>query len=340
MSQVVVAKGLMAEAGGRIRDALGGQTAAVVTDQNVAAHHLQALTEQLQQAGYRVECHILAPGEGSKSLDTYARLLGFLHQSGITRTDCVVALGGGVVGDVAAFAAATWLRAVGLAQIPTSLLAMVDSSVGGKAAIDLPQGKNLVGAFYPAGLTLVDPALLRTLPGEQYRDGLAEVIKYGIIKDEALFDLIPYDESEEEDIIRRCVQIKQQVVENDLYDKGERQLLNYGHTMGHALERLSGYTLPHGQAVAIGMALMARASHAMGCCTADAMGRVINLIHLMGLPTETDQHPDAIYQAMLGDKKRAGDRLTLVTLHAIGDCRLTPVGVEEALRWVQAGCGA
>ena len=188
--------------------------------------------------------------------------------------------------------------------------------------------------------TLVDPALLRTLPGEQYRDGLAEVIKYGIIKDEALFDLIPYDESEEEDIIRRCVQIKQQVVENDLYDKGERQLLNYGHTMGHALERLSGYTLPHGQAVAIGMALMARASHAMGCCTADAMGRVINLIHLMGLPTETDQHPDAIYQAMLGDKKRAGDRLTLVTLHAIGDCRLTPVGVEEALRWVQAGCGA
>lgn len=340
MSEVIVANGLYGQAGQRIRHALGGQAAAVVTDENVARHHLKGLVAQLEQAGYRVTSRVLQPGEGSKSLDTYAGLLGFLHESGITRTDCVVALGGGVVGDVAAFAAATWLRGVKLAQVPTSLLAQVDSSVGGKAAIDLPQGKNLVGAFYPARLTLVDPMLLRTLPGAQYRDGLAEVIKYGVIQDAALFDMIPYDESEEEDIVRRCVGIKQQVVAQDLYDRGERQLLNFGHTMGHALERLSGYTLPHGQAVAIGMALMARASHRMGCCTADTMGRVVNLIHLMGLPTATDQKPEVIHSALLGDKKRAGDTLTLVTLHVIGDCRLTPVSVDQAARWVRAGCAA
>lgn len=310
---------------------------AIVTDANVATHWLKPLTERLEYAGHTVKHLVLPAGEASKDLQTYGRVLGFLAESGLTRADLVIALGGGVVGDVAGFAAATYLRGVRLAQVPTSLMAQVDSAVGGKTAVDLPQGKNLVGAFYPAQTVLVDPQVLSTLPENHYRDGLSEVVKYGAILDAELFHMLPYDGAEQLAVIRRCVDIKRGVVARDAMDRGERQLLNFGHTVGHAIEQVSGYTVSHGQAVAMGMAVMARASFRMGLCRRDDAGRLQGVLHTLGLPTMTDYAEDALFQAMLADKKRGGDTLTLVVMHALGDCRLHPVPLAEARLWLTEG---
>ena len=335
MSEVIIQVGAFARAAqlmGRPR------RVAVITDDNVAAHYLGPMMRALKGAGHEAVSLSLAPGENSKSLDSYGRILGFLADSGLTRTDTVLALGGGMVGDVAGFAAATYQRGVDLVQVPTSLLACVDSSVGDKTAIDLPQGKNLAGAFWPARLTLIDPLLLRTLPYDHYRDGLAEVVKYAAIRDRALFDLLPYEEVEEEGIIRCCVDIKRAIVARDAHDHGERQLLNFGHTVGHALERLSGYELSHGQGVAVGMAVMARASERLGLCAPGEAGLLIGMMHTLSLPTDCPYGPREIFDAMQADKKRGGQHITLVMMHALGDCRLHPMPMQEALAVVEAGC--
>ncbi len=334
MSDILIENGLIARAAQHLGEP--GLTA-IVTDENVARHWLKPLQHGLEAAGHQVVSLVLKPGEGSKNLQTYGQVLGFLADSGLTRADLVIALGGGVVGDVTGFAAATYLRGVRLAQVPTSLLAQVDSSVGGKTGIDLPQGKNLAGAFYQPRTVLVDPDTLNTLPGEHYRDGLSEVVKYGAIVDAQLLNMIPYDGHEQADIIRRCIDIKRDIVSRDVYDRGERQLLNFGHTIGHAVERASGYAVTHGQAVAIGMAVMARASYRMGLCTREDAGRLQGLLSLLGLPTVTDFGEDTLFDAMLMDKKRGGQQLTLVVMHALGDCRLKPVTLSEARNWLKEG---
>ena len=248
----------------------------------------------------------------------------------------MVALGGGVTGDLTGFAAACYLRGVAYIQIPTTLLAMVDSSVGGKTAIDLPAGKNLCGAFYQPAAVLCDTDLLETLPAEIFRDGCAEVVKYGVLSGRDLFDRLTPG-AVGADIVAACINEKRKAVEADEFDNGARQFLNLGHTLGHAVEKESGFALSHGQAVSVGMVLIAKAAAKFGLCAPETAREIAAKLQAFGLPVTTDLAPDAILAAALGDKKRRGDSLTLVVPRAIGDCILQPVAVSELPQWIEAG---
>lgn len=340
MSEIVIGRGKLAGLGQQMkRLGLGGKVA-VISDETVAGLYLGKVKASLELEGFDVCAHAVPAGEASKSIECYAQLLSFLADHHLTRSDSIVALGGGVVGDLAGFAAATYLRGIRLVQVPTSLLACVDSSVGGKTGIDLPQGKNLAGAFWQPVLTLIDPDVLRSLPGEVYQDGLAEVIKYAAIRSTDLYQLLPYELSEEEEVIRRCVDIKRDIVGRDERDTGERQLLNFGHSFGHAVERLSNYSLSHGRCVAIGMCMMARAAHTLGLCTQEGASSLIGMIHVLGLPIDCPYPQDKVFDAMLVDKKRSGNQISLVMYHGMGDCRLHTYSLEEARRVLALGRGA
>ena len=337
MSNILIGSGLLDAIGRQMeKEGIRGK-AAVISDETVAALYLERTEASLKSEGYEVCTYTVPAGEASKSIARYAEILGFLADHHLTRSDTVIALGGGVVGDLAGFAAASYLRGIRVVQVPTSLLACVDSSVGGKTGIDLPQGKNLVGAFWQPALTLIDPDLLRSLPEAVYRDGLAEVVKYAAIRDKALYDLLPYDLEEEEGVIRRCIEIKRDIVSRDERDKGERQLLNFGHSFGHAVERLSGYEMSHGQAVAIGMCLMARAAEKKALCSKEDASRLIGMIRVLGLETECPYTEEEIYNDMLVDKKRSGDHITLVMFHGIGDCRLQRFSLIDARQLLRLG---
>lgn len=297
------------------------------------------LQAALEAAKYPVCKFVFPNGEASKNLDTVRQVYGFLSENAITRTDLVLAVGGGVVGDLAGFAAATWLRGISFVQVPTTLLAMVDSSVGGKTGVDIPEGKNLVGAFWQPSLVVCDTDMLSFLPAEIFADGMAEVIKYGAILDETLFSLLetgaPGDRLGE--VIARCVDLKRQVVEEDERDKGPRQILNFGHTFGHAIEKESAFSVTHGQGVAVGMVLMARACERAGITPAGTADRVSRCCALHGLPTVTDYPLEALCSHAMGDKKRAGDRITLVSLERLGKAALYPVGAGELLDFMKGG---
>lgn len=336
---VRVERGALSRLGEWTRQTVGGQTAALVSDDTVCALYGAQAEASLRQAGYRVVSFVFPHGEASKTLSTYAQLLTFLSENRLTRTDPVVALGGGVTGDLAGFAAATYLRGVPLVQVPTTLLAMVDSSVGGKTAVDLPQGKNLVGCFYQPHLVLCDPNALSTLPEEQYRCGCAEVIKYAVIGSEPFFrelEAAPIH-AQEEHVIAACVTMKRDVVHEDEFDRGTRALLNLGHTIGHAVEASSGFSLLHGQGVAIGLAVIAQAAAKKGFCTEEAASRIVKLLQACSLPTETDVPARTLLQAAGSDKKRDGALLSLIVPEAIGRCRIERIPAEELLLWMQAG---
>lgn len=248
--RVLVGRGLLADVGGLMRQAGRAGSVLVVCDDRVAPLYLQAVQESLCMAGFAADSFVFPHGEESKNLATYARLLSHLAKKGLTKSDTLLALGGGVVGDLTGFAAATYLRGLGFVQAPTTLLAAVDSSVGGKTAVDLPEGKNLVGSFYQPELVVMDMETLKTLPAEEYACGMAEVIKYGVLGDRDLFDQVKEGAGrfDEEAVVARCIQMKADIVREDEFDEGKRQLLNLGHTLGHAVEKASGLTIPHGQA--------------------------------------------------------------------------------------------
>jgi len=279
---------------------------------------------------------ILPDGEAHKTLETVQLLYGALVQADLNRHDTVLALGGGVTGDIAGFAAATYMRGVRLVQVPTSLLAMTDASVGAKTGVDLPQGKNLVGAFKQPELVFVDMAVLETLPAAEVRSGLAEVIKHGLIGDSDLFEAlartIPADaRAIGADLLARSIQVKINIVQEDPWESGRRAVLNLGHTVGHALELLSGYQLRHGEAVAIGMVASARIAERMWRTGEGLSDRVINLLSAMGLPVMCPPWPvSEIWEAMRHDKKRQLARLRWVLPRAIGRVELCD-DVPEAL---------
>ena len=328
---VEIGSGLL-DALGRELSALASGSVLVVTDSNVAPHYLQRACASLRQAGFAV-CSVEIPaGENSKNLENFGLLLRVLAQKRLTRTDTVVALGGGVTGDLAGFAAASYLRGVRLVQVPTTLLAMVDSSVGGKTAVDLPEGKNLVGAFHQPALVLCDTDTLDTLPEAVFREGCAEVIKTAILFDPKLFAHLREHgtDFDREYVITRCVECKRDVVCADEFDSGERQKLNLGHTIGHAIEQCSHFTVSHGQAVAIGTAMMARAFY-------PNPEEIESVLHAFGLPTETSFSAEDLANAALSDKKRAGDTLTLVVPRAIGGCTLEKIPVTECKPILEAG---
>lgn len=322
--EIIIERGCLDELGARCAALFpAGAKAAVISDSNVFPIYGERALASLREAGFAPSSFVFPAGEGSKQLSTVGDMLGFLAQKGLTRSDFLVALGGGVTGDMAGFAAACYLRGVSFVQVPTSLLAQVDSSVGGKTAVDLPQGKNLAGAFHQPSLVLIDPDTLGTLPPLFFSDGMGEVIKYGCIRSRALFetlrdaaDLAPQMES----ILFSCVDCKREIVEHDEFDTGERMVLNFGHTLGHALEKAHGYTgLTHGAAVGIGMVLIARLGEHMGLTEDGTAEQIASLLEKYGLPVSDSAPLDQIVEATALDKKGLGGDLRIVLLHTIGD---------------------
>lgn len=318
---------------------VSGRKAALVTDDTVAALYANRAANTLTQAGFAVCTYVFPHGERSKNGHTYLELLDFLAQHRLTRSDLIVALGGGVTGDLAGFAAATYLRGIAYIQVPTTLLAMVDSSVGGKTAIDLPSGKNLAGAFHQPRAVLCDVTMLKTLPTDYCRDGWAEVIKYAILGSPSLFSQLERGSMDQpqEDVITACVRMKRDFVARDEYDTGCRQLLNLGHTLGHAVEKVSNFELSHGKAVSIGMAMIARAAVKFGFCPPEARDRILAILRQYHLPTETNLPPKVLLEAALSDKKRQGQEITLVVPKEIGLCRLHRIPESQLESWIRAG---
>ena len=301
----------------------------IVSDENVASFWAQPLQEAFAQAHTPATLITLPAGEAHKQLSTIARLYDEFLAAGLDRSGVVLALGGGVVGDMAGFAAATYLRGVRLVQVPTSLLAMVDSSVGGKTGVDLPQGKNLVGAFKHPELVVIDPDVLATLPPEEFRNGLAEVIKHGIIQDAELFAQFRGDGPDSLlSMIARALRVKIDVVQQDPFEAGLRAHLNLGHTFGHAIERVSHYAIPHGQAVGLGLIAAASLAARRGICPPELPAQIQDVLARVNLPTTLHGYqPEAILQAMTTDKKRKQGRVRFVLPRALGD-----VGVYDDVR--------
>lgn len=335
---VLIEKGILDKSGELISRAIGKCRLCVITDDTVNELYYERLSASLENAGYSVIRFVFPHGENSKSIQTLSEILEFLAQNRITRADCLIALGGGVVGDITGFAAAVYLRGIRFVQIPTTVLAAVDSSVGGKTAVDLKAGKNLAGAFYQPSLVICDPLTLDTLPKEIFADGCAEIIKYGVINDKPLFDLIKKGiEQNIEEIIAKCVQNKASIVEGDEFDKGTRQLLNLGHTVGHAIELCSSLEISHGSAVAIGMTVVTRAAVNMGLCPQADLDSLMEILKKNRLPTSCPYGACELSEAASADKKRAGDSITLVIPYGIGNSRLVKIPVCELPAFIGKG---
>lgn len=316
--EALIGAGLLDRLGELLRPLAAG-CVMVVTDETVAPLYLDRAVRALENGGFSVRTAVLPAGENTKSVEYYVNLLE--QFAPLTRSDTVLALGGGVVSDLAGFAAATYLRGIRSVNVPTTLLAMVDASVGGKTGIDLPTGKNLVGAFHQPSLVVCDPTVLTTLPARELRSGWAEVIKTAVLFDPSLFCRLQADEVTAGEAVALCLQYKSAILTRDAYDRGERQLLNLGHTLGHAVEVCSGYRVLHGEAVAIGLAGMARAF-------SDDGGAITALLERYGLPTRTELPPHLLAQAARSDKKRRGDTVTLVIPERIGGCTLRTVSAD------------
>jgi 3-dehydroquinate synthase len=310
-----------------VRDRLP-KNAFVVTDENVARLYGERFSDLPSLS--------LPPGEGSKGIETYARVMGWLADNGATRSATIVALGGGVVGDLVGFVAATYMRGVPCLQVPTTLLAQVDSSVGGKVAIDLPQGKNLAGSFAPPAQVLVPIETLSTLPEREFRAGMAEVCKYGFIMDRPMVEQLTERQADPSDmgpIVERCIRHKAYVVENDEFETtGLRAILNYGHTVGHAIEQVTGYgPVLHGEAIAVGMRVEAKLAESLDLAVPGTEAAVVECLERQGLRTRLGLHLEAepLLSAMRRDKKRTGNGLPFSLVTELGRCKLF-TGIAES----------
>ena len=315
--------GLLDQVGTIIAKALESRRCAVVTDSNVWPLYAQRVCRSLEGAGFTPLLYTFPAGEQSKNLNTYGKILEFFAKNKITRSDFAVALGGGVTGDMAGFAAATYQRGIDYIQIPTTLLAASDSSVGGKTAVDLEAGKNLAGAFHQPRMVLCDTDTFNTLPEEVFAEGVAETLKHGLIADAAFFRfLMDADICRNIGVVvRRNVEIKAAVVGEDERERGRRKLLNFGHTLGHAIEKCSGYAVTHGHAVAIGMVLASRAAERLGFSPDGTLDAVLAACRRFHLPVECSYSAAELYEAATGDKKRSGGAIDVVVLEEIGKAK-------------------
>lgn len=331
---IYIENDILSKSGEFIAETLSGRRIMIISDDNVYPLYGDIVEKGLEK---NFECHhiILPHGESTKSFQSLPKIYSAMLEAKISRSDIVIALGGGVIGDLAGFAASSFLRGVKLVQIPTSLLAQVDSSVGGKVAVDLPEGKNLVGAFYQPSLVLIDPLVLNSLNKRFINDGMGEVIKYGCIKDAGLFNTLEshssFDELKEElpSIIHRCVDIKRVVVEHDQFDTGERMLLNFGHTLGHTIEQYYHYGREsHGEAVSIGMYQLSLIAEQENLTPFGTAGRILNVLKTYGLPYECNLPMKDLTGAIKLDKKNLDNHLNIVLLHAIGDSYVYPTSID------------
>jgi 3-dehydroquinate synthase len=330
---IIVGAGLLAQTGTLVQPVAKTRNVAVITDSNVEKLYATTVIQSLSGAGFSVKLHIFTAGETSKNHETLLGIYAFLAENGFTRADLIVALGGGVVGDVAGFAAATYMRGIDFIQVPTTLLAQVDSSIGGKTAVDLCEGKNLVGAFWQPRLVICDPTALKTLSPRVFSDGMAEAIKHTCIRDGALFETLLSGRTVDEEIIRRNIDIKRTVVERDERESGERMLLNFGHTLGHAVEKFYDFErYTHGEAVAIGMVLITRASEKHSLTKKGTTAQIERLLNLFSLPTSCPASTEDLVRAAASDKKRADGGITIVLLREIGDAflhRMTDLAFKQ-----------
>ena len=325
---IIIESGYLAKIGEDLRERRIGKRYAVIVDDQVAGLYGQGFMEMLGSAGIVAELLIFSGGEANKNLQTIGDLAGRLARSGFDRKDALIGLGGGVTGDVTGFLASAYMRGIPFVQIPTTLLAQVDSSVGGKTGVDIPEGKNLVGAFYQPRVVYIDIGVLRTLPREELLGGLAEVIKYGVIHDAQFFqflcdnrpEILQLDEELIMHTVYTCCQIKAEIVSQDERESGLRRILNYGHTIGHAVEGASDYTIIHGLAVAIGMAAAARLAVLAGLLDRQTAEKITENLVAYGMPVEIPQDLDRkrIRNYLLADKKTVGGRVHYVLPTAIG----------------------
>ena len=329
---IIIERGIIKNAADYIRPLTKAVRAVIVSDSNVAPIYADTVKKSLQDSGFETSVFVFDAGEQSKRLSAIEKMYTHFYEHNITRTDIAVALGGGVTGDMTGFAAASYLRGIDFVQIPTSLLSQVDSSVGGKTGVDLPAGKNLVGAFHQPVTVLIDPDTLDTLPEKFRTDGMGEVVKYGCIRSLPLFEKLENENAWDiiDDIIYECVSIKRDVVERDERDTGERAILNFGHTFGHAIEKLGNYTeMTHGCAIAAGAAMLTGITEEKGLTQAGSAERLKRVLKKYDLPTTVDYSLSEIIAATRGDKKSSGRGISFIFLKKIGECYINKIATED-----------
>jgi 3-dehydroquinate synthase len=342
ISNIIIEKGIIKNAGREIRKVYSNKKIAVVTDENVFVLYGEILKESLAAENFIPTFIVIKPGEQSKTVDTLKYVYSNLVSLGITRGDLIVALGGGVVGDLAGFAASTYLRGIDFVQIPTSLLAQIDSSIGGKVAVNLDEGKNLIGSFYHPKLVLVDPEVLNSLPEKFIKDGLGEAIKYGCIRDKELFTMLLQIKSHLElldnieNIIFKCLTIKKETVETDEKDKGIRMLLNFGHTIGHAIEKYFNYEkYSHGEAVSVGMYWITKKSEELGITEKGTSDKIKEILENFGIEYMAPHvNNEEIRKIVLVDKKNISGKLNLILLKNIGNAFIYKLPEEETSKFI------
>lgn len=331
---IIVDNSLLDNCGSIIKDVTSADKIVVVTDDIVDSLYSDTVVKSLENTGFNVKKYVFPNGEASKCFNTLNELYDFLALNEITRTDCLVALGGGVVGDLTGYAAATFLRGIDFVQIPTTLLAQVDSSIGGKTAIDIPAGKNLVGAFKQPNIVICDISTLSTLTPHIFSDGMGEVVKYAMIRSSKLFDILAKSDAKDnlEEIICQCIDIKRQIVENDEFDKGERMLLNFGHTFGHAIEKAQNYSgLSHGSAVAVGMCIVTELAVKKGLCSEGAYTELKECLKKYALPISVDISNEELAKHCVNDKKRTSDIINIVIATDIGKSELRKIPINSII---------
>ena len=336
--EVLIGSGIIGTLGKELLNIKPACKVMVVTDDNVAPLYLDETSLILSNAGYDVHSFVFQNGEGAKSKDVLFKLLDELVAKSFKRSDMLVALGGGVAGDLTGFAASVYMRGIDFVQLPTTLLAAVDSSVGGKTAVNLESGKNLVGTFWQPKLVLCDTDRFKTLPKEVFAAGSAEVIKYGAVLDKEFFEFLEKGalEKDIEGVVKRCVEIKRDIVEADEFDKGKRAVLNFGHTIGHAIEKASGYTVPHGFAVGIGMVMISTAAQKAGMCEG-ITDRLVALLKKSGVPVSCEYSSAELVQGAMSDKKTDRDGITIILPGGIGEYILYRATSYELIKMIELG---
>lgn len=337
---VYIEGGLVDICGELVKDLVKGKRCVVISDSNVAPLYADRVLKSLSQSGFTADLFVIEAGESSKNPENLVKAADFCIECDLTRSDVIVALGGGVITDLSGLCAALYQRGVAVVQIPTSLLAMVDSSVGGKTAVNLQKGKNMFGAFYQPKAVICDSQVLATLPSEEFANGMAEVIKYAALKGGRVLEIISDNVQENlDELIEECVKIKRDYVCADEFDRGDRQFLNFGHTIGHAVERVSDFSTAHGSAVAIGMCIVATACRKLGYCTAEDTERIFALCKKYSLPTDCDISKEELYKASLSDKKRDAQEISLVLMRSFGDCFLNKTKTDSLMEFIDKGMG-
>ncbi len=335
--EILIDMNLMRTSGDHIKKFSPAKQVLIITDDIVNELYSGDLTDSLIGNGFEVFLFVLSHGESSKTLQSVERIYSFLIKNKFTRSDLIVALGGGIVGDIAGFVAATYMRGIDLVQIPTTLLAQVDSAIGGKNGVNLAHGKNLIGTFYQPRLVLVDIGVLSTLSKQSLADGMAEAIKYGLIKSKSLFNMIKNCEIEDilTDLIFECISIKQELVEQDELEYGERRLLNFGHTLGHAIEKFYSFSkYTHGQAVAIGMAYTVRSGENLAVTNSGTYEELISVLQKYNLPYEIDCDMEKLAEIAKVDKKATGEFFDIVLIKSIGEGFVKRIKKDDLKKYI------